>query len=371
MTISKASILLLLVASGALAQETAPQTVIAYRPADGKVQAWNPYDSKTASPLFINAVIERRSVKAMVDTGVTFSTLDSTWARRAGLHVDTSFDITLSASGGAARAFKGPVVDLQIPPYSVGKLQTLAIDLNGAANAAEHPIDIMVGMDVISAGSLELDLANQGWRLGPTGLTWPRASRVPLRYTPDRYHSYVEINVEGHPLKLGVDTGYTGGLMLTAKAAALTGLFRRGRATTKAAQGSGGIAITQMTIPDRLRFGDLMLQGVPVDIEEANGLPTQWRLDGLVGVDLLRHLHAAFDFPAGTLFYVRSETFVVPEVRSTMGIQALRQDDSLVIVHVMANSPAGESVRSTAFGLRTCRSSPDQASGVPRYREPA
>ncbi|MGN8000065.1 aspartyl protease family protein [Sphingomonas sp. 22176] len=246
----------LLLASGVLAQNAPqPETTISYRPPADPAASWSSYDRTKAGPLFAEATIEGRRAAVMVDTGVTFTTLDLGWIKQFSNGAEAQPTLRVAATGGTASAALGPVVDLSLPSYDVHRLQTLAADFSGFKSALSRPVDMALGMNVIGVGSLELDLGAAHWRFAPTGIRWPQAATARLLYTPDRYHSYIVIDIEGHVLRLGVDTGYDGGLMLTKNAAMITGLFDRNPTTTVASVGLGGMAISTLTVPTKMKFG--------------------------------------------------------------------------------------------------------------------
>ncbi len=302
--------------------------------------AWISYADGKRGLLTFDAAINGHPAHAVTDTGVTFTSLDRTFAERFWPDSPSSNGVTLSAAGGAAVAELGPLVDIALPAADPVKRRALVADHSGLAGAGGRSIDMLLGMDVIGRGALELDLAHGRWRFAPSGGSWPRALSAPLRYTADRYHNYIVIDVEGRPLRLGIDTGYDGGLMLTAGAAAKAGLLRTGRVTTIAAQGLGGVTVTRLMIPKRLRVGTETLADMDVRIDDGDGLPTQWGFDGLVGLGFLRRFHVALDYPAGTMRYALADRAPAPPVRSTIGVQAGPDGAGLAIVHVMANSPA-------------------------------
>lgn len=302
--------------------------------------AWISYADGAGALLSFDAAIEGHRAHAVADTGVTFTSLDRTFAERLPAYSASSTSVTLSVSGGAAEAALGPLVDITLPASEPLKRRTLVTDHSRVASAGGRPIDMLLGMDVIGRRALDLDLAHGRWRFAPSGESWSGAFSAPLRYSTDRYHNYIVIAVAGRPLRLGIDTGYDAGLMLTAEAAANAGLLKTGRVTTIAAQGLGGVAVTRLTIPKHLRVGTATLADVDVRIDDGNSLPTQWGFDGLVGLGLLRRFHAVLDYPAGAMRYTPADRAPSPPVRSTIGVQARPDGAGLAIVHVMANSPA-------------------------------
>ncbi|PZU62806.1 MAG: hypothetical protein DI540_25785 [Sphingobium sp.] len=301
---------------------------------------WFTFSGDTRALLAFNTELDGHTADAVADTGVTFTSIDRAFAVRFWPDTITPPSVAMSASGGTAAAALGPVVDIALPTRPTVRRRAIVTDHTGISSAAGHPVNVLLGMDVIGQGSLELDLANKRWRFGDTGMSWLGFATVPIRYSAGRYLNYVEIDVEGRPLHLAVDTGYDGGLMLTTQAAVGTGLLRRGRITTIAIQGLGGLAVTQMLIPSNLRIGKFTLSDLEVQIDDGGGLPTKWRLDGLVGLNFLRRFHIALDYPAGTMAYTPTDLPVPKAIRSTIGVQALPDGDGLAIVHVMANSPA-------------------------------
>ena len=326
----------------ALAEDPAPLGRVEYRPAPETGQPeWIAWKAESDGVLRFNAVVSGRPVNAMADTGATFTALDRRFAETLGAKVDTNTQaIPVVGTGGPATAYPGPTIDLTFPSYTIERLSTAIVDLASLQIDADRPLDMMLGLDVLGSGALELDLAEHGWRLWPSGVQAQDTETAPLRRSESGFYAFVTIPVGTRPLRLWIDTGSMVGLQLTAAAAASIEALKQGRRTSLATQGISGVLVETLVVPSRLKFGAVELSEVPVQIG-GEGVDTQPEgFDGMIGLGLLQQLHAVLDLPAGTFLYVPNDGPPKPLVRSTIGLQTQWDAGAVVIRHVMANSPA-------------------------------
>lgn len=326
----------------ALAEDPAPTGQVQYRPVPETGQPdWIAWTADSDGVLRFNAVVSGRPVNAMADTGATLTALDRGFAETLGAKVEASAQgIPVVGTGGPATAYPGPTIDLTFPSYTIERLPTAILDLASLRAAGGRPIDMMLGLDVLGSGALELDLAEHGWRLWPSGVQSQGAETAPLRRSESGFYAFVTIPVGTRPLRLWIDTGSMAGLRLTAAAAETVEALKQGRRTSLATQGVNGVLVETLVIPSRLSFGAVELSEVPVAIggEGSNAHPEEF--DGMIGLGLLQRLHAVLDVPAGTFLYAANEGPPKPLVRSTIGLQTAWDGGGVVVRHVMANSPA-------------------------------
>lgn len=325
----------------ALAEDPPPDGQVSYLPAPETGQpAWIAWTAESDRVLRFKAVVAGRTIDAMADTGATFTVLDRRFAETLGAKVDAHAQaIPVFGVGGTASAYPGPTIDLTFPSYAIKRLPTAIVDLARLQTAGEHPIDMVLGLDVLGSGALELDLAGHGWRMWPSGIQWPEAATAPLHRSESGFYAVVTIPIGTRPLRLGIDTGLMDGLWLTAAAAETIEPLTQGRRTSLATQGVNGVAVATLVIPGRLKFGAVEVSEVPVQISGPGDAPPEG-FDGMIGLGLLRRLHAVLDVPAGTLLYAGADRAPTPLVRSTIGLQVLWDSGGVVVHHVMANSPA-------------------------------
>ena len=326
----------------ARAEDPAPTGQIQFSPAPETGQpAWIPWAPERDGVLKFDAEVSGRPVNAMADTGATVSALDRRFAETLGAKVGANTQaIPVVGTGGPATAYPGPTIDLTFPSYTIKGLSTAIVDLAALRVEGTRPLDMMLGLDVLGSGALELDLAEHGWRLWPNGVQAEEMETAPLRRSESGFYAFVTIPIGTRPLRLWIDTGSMSGLQLTAAAAASIEALKQGRRTSIATQGINGVLVETLVIPSRLKFGAVELSEVPVQIG-GDGVDTQPDgLDGMIGLGLLQRLHAVLNLPASTFLYVANDGPPKPLVRSTLGLQTQWDDGAVVIRHVMANSPA-------------------------------
>jgi len=82
------------------------------------------------------------------------------------------------------------------------------------------------------------------------------------------------------------------------------------------------------------------LSDIPTTVDAPDGFVASRRVDGLIGIALLRRFHAVIDFPAGRVLLLADPRPAAPPPRSTAGLQFRRSGGTLEVIHVMANGPA-------------------------------
>ena len=183
--------------------------------------------------LFANTIINGRRTALMIDSGCPITLIDRTSAQKLGLHMQETKKYVGGVTGHAER-------------YGISKLATLAMGNCTFANVpvevaeesqinliARPHLDGLFGAHEMAKFGMIIDCARQMIYVNPKG---PSASttqklaqflagrgftRIPMRFNSDE-HLEIDAAINGHPVRLIVDTG-SGMTLLSAPVATAAG----------------------------------------------------------------------------------------------------------------------------------------------------
>lgn len=300
--------------------------------------AWIAFTPSRGGTILFDMRLNGQPVRALLDTGADRSVVSASLARRLDLPFGP--EEQWAASGGTATLATVAGVSLEAGAASASGLTIGAADLAAHNAVIGAPFDLLLGMDLLRQWAVEIDYARTRFRLAPTGAVPSGATPFPLRFGDNRHFHWMEASLAGSaPMRLHLDTGFDGHLLLAPASAsridrsALPG-------TTTASQGFGGVVVNPLTVMPSLAIGGLAVAEIPLQVDGPSGFVARRRVDGFVGIALLRRFRTLIDFPAGRVFLQESGEPAPPLERSTSGLQWIGRGDAFEVVHVMANSPA-------------------------------
>jgi predicted aspartyl protease len=243
-------------------------------------------DSPDPSSIVIDLAKEgsARPFPLVLDTGASFSTLTPGLARELGVRVRS-----------AKRS-----------PYR--RATCLGRDLQFWVNARGGDVASQTGMEFGLLGGnflveyvLEIDFSRRRVRfLDPDHYavaeqtTTPGETVLPVRLVSNR--PIVEVEIEGNPVKLLLDTGAAYGVLVGGSVARATGLESHPAPGLSAAGVMGEIGV-EFAEARSVRVGSLEFRDLPV-IVAPRGLYQQGTAnDSLIGFDLLSQLTVRIDYP--------------------------------------------------------------------------
>jgi hypothetical protein len=240
----------------------------------------------------------------LVDTGAGANFLDSGAADRLGLEGEGV--VPTIGIGGHAKSSFVHVDSLRIGSVAVYDQSWMASDFSGIQEWFEHPPVVVLGYDFLSRTVLEVDYGGRVIRFhDPSTFEAPEgALGLPLRM--DGNIPSVEVEIEGHPGWLHVDTGSNSGLDL-AKPFVEAFELLEGRVTAPAGglKGVGGVASSRLGKVESLALGDLVLEDVPTGFNDAEqGIFAREDVAGILGAAVLSRFRCWFDYPGRTLWLV-------------------------------------------------------------------
>ena len=285
-----------------------------------------------AGRIVIEAILDGRPVAAIIDTGATMSLVRADLA--AALRLDHRRRATFRSEHGPVGADLVGPVRLSIG----GRTLTLreAIVMTGPIlGETGVDVDFVVGQDVLSAATVEIDFAHRRLRLRATG--WrPEAgfTVVPISIDEGR-RVVIPLNLPGVGRVPGiVDLGNNAALMMDA------GFVRRHRLAAGVATSSGlfatlgGVCETLAFSLPAFSIGGLPVPDVPVDALASWSSPQPIN----IGIDVWRRFHLVLDL-------ARAQIALRPIAgaafdREMSGVLVAHRGSHLEIMHVARGSPA-------------------------------
>ncbi|MGZ0075222.1 aspartyl protease family protein (plasmid) [Sphingobium limneticum] len=266
----------------------------------GRDMGWTPLAfERFHGVIFFQGTINGVPATILLDNGFSHTTLDAGFARRIGL---TIHETGQTARSGTAEVSLGMAegVSIEVPHQLALTTATGVVDFSAISARIKHPIDAVLGGDLIGQIALSIYPSQKIMMLVPTGRITPRPG-VHSREIPLISGDQIDAQVNGQPLRLQIDLGSDGVVSLSDTA------WKRvfpddGHATKETGTRFEGADLAVRRIAgNKLTFGGANVEGVPV---ESSG-PLPGNQDGLLGQGILGTADIILDIPAKKLILMR------------------------------------------------------------------
>ena len=308
---------------------------------------WVAFTLTQANQIRFRVLLDGRPVEALLDTGASASTLSTRFALAAKLAPRPRGRV-VAIGGEVATGWVGTSL-LEFGGYARAGGGLYVIDLP-ARLTGNGGIDLIVGRDMLQPYALDIDYTGRRFRLLPSGRMPFTGTRAPLRIAtvtalgsnataPLAYMTRVAIaGREVTPVM--VDTGDGTSLTLSRTIWRTLPLSPAPKRTSAIAYGAGGSVVYDLATLPTLSLGTRAIDDVEVNIEPSGGFSDVSRSAGRIGLGLLQRYRVLLDPTAGHL--VLGDASAAPELplRSTSGLQLVREGQALRVLHVMRGSPA-------------------------------
>jgi len=319
--------------AGFLSLAAAPSITLA---ADAEVQ-WVPFTLTAANQIRFTAQVNGRPAVAILDTGVTTTTLSRRFADAAKLQ---------RRVGPSALTISGPIASAWTQPYTLtfgafrrsgGRLAI--IDLPTTATGGVS-VDLLVGTDMTAPYALDIDYEAHRFRLLSSGRLPFRGSIAPLRLGTTWPFYTTDVTIAGMPVgRIAIDTG--DGTSLSLSHRVVDALPRLPAAvTTTLDHALGGPMVAELAILPEIDSGTLAIRNIELRIEPPNGFTDATGMAGRIGSGLLQHYHVLLDPTAGRMVLAAGHDADRIPLRSTSGLLLATRPNRLDVLHVMRGSPA-------------------------------
>lgn len=236
----------------------------------------------------------------LLDTAVNPSAVDLATAEGAGLAVDRERSGEASGTGSdRVTVFATEITGLRIGGRDFGTIQSLAVDMTALGERLGRPLHGVLGYSFLSNRAVRIDYPNRRVHIfdGPapaTGAADP--FEMPLEL--DGTDVIVEpVYLDGHPLRVTLDTGSSLTLEVYGHAAERTGTEAlKATADSGTVRGARGEATILTATADSLRIGSHTATDVEIAFPERDR-----DTDGNLGNGFLKDFVLTVDYVAGRL----------------------------------------------------------------------
>jgi predicted aspartyl protease len=297
---------------------------------------WVSFTLTPANQIRFEAQVDGQPVAALLDTGVTNSTVSRRFADAAKLRVDAGAG-GLTVSGRVTTAWTTSHA-ITFGPVNQRGARLAVADLPKDATGGDR-VDLLVGTDVTARYALDIDYDGRRFRLLPSGRMPFRGTIAPLRIAADWGLYVTEVTVAGTRVgRVVVDTGDGTALSLARRTAAALPALPPVTSTLDYA--IGGTQIVDLAVLPEIRSGMLTLRNVELRIEPTQGFAEATGMAGRIGSGILQHYRVLLDPGARRMVLFGGPDADRPPQRSTSGFLLGVRPGRLDVLHVMRGSPA-------------------------------
>lgn len=236
----------------------------------------------------------------MLDNGADRSLIDTKLLTPLGIRSETREGRVIRTPTGALPYRVALAVPLVIPGQLEIGMPMAAVDLSAFASALGHPVDAVLGADLLNHVVLALDAGRGLLELMPAGAKVdPAVQPIALAKGKPQF----EVIVDGKPVLLTIDLGFSGALSLSPEAWARVGPSDAKTETRLSTHADGqATSIDHASLPV-VRIGEVERRNVGVDIRP---IPARDG-DGWIGMGLMSQFAMVMDMTAGTLWLIPRE----------------------------------------------------------------
>jgi predicted aspartyl protease len=277
----------------------------------------------------------------IIDTGSTRSVVSQKWATANKLK--TGGYTMMRGMGGVEKADVVKVKDMLIGGVFTKDYQEFA-----AAKSLDRADFVgLLGVDFLLFADCDLDFVKGEWRVYPDG----RTERAGFYQVPDSIRPHNVAQPLGTAVTLGdfagyfgIDTGAPSALLLDGRAAKKSGLWESDRPYAPFAHKGFGAGSSRARIyrADRIKLHKFVLEKQLISLLEPGLDKSNWKdVDGLVGMQALRHFHLSIDTKNKALWMAPNRLNFANEERYPLsGLWLEGSGTNITIADVGIGSPA-------------------------------
>ncbi len=259
----------------------------------------SPLQRRFGNHLFVNTVINGQRTALMIDSGCPITLINRSSAHKLGLQVQETKKYIGGVTGRAERYGISNLVTLAMGNCKFASVPVEVADEDQINLIARPHLDGLFGAHEMAKFGMVIDCARQMIYVNPKGpspattqklaqfLAGRGFARIPMRLNPDQ-HLEIDAGINGHPVRLTVDTG-SGMTLLSAPVAAAAGASLSPRLSYR---GEGIANVQQLTL------GNLVVNNAEVIV----GNVAKMIGSGLLGEEYLSWNFAIVDVGGMNLF---------------------------------------------------------------------
>ncbi|HEX2561521.1 retropepsin-like aspartic protease [Phenylobacterium sp.] len=264
---------------------------------------WLPFAGPRGPVVTVDATVDGRPIRALVDSGAQYSVIDTAFAAQLGLPGAFAAPMIAYGVGGKPQLGRGVSLDVGVGGLALPGMRAAVLDLGPISGGLGLSVPLVLGQDLLNEVIADIDFPRRRVRfVQPQAFSAPDgAFAVPARRKGRAL--LAQVSVEGAALEPVLDTGASSALVLAHDVAEAAGLLNGRDVRPTRSLVLGGVAAGRMVTVSTLAFGGEVLRNVPVHIYQRQPMPGF--PGSLLGVGALRRFRAVLDHGRGQLQLVR------------------------------------------------------------------
>jgi predicted aspartyl protease len=306
-----------------------------------------PFDLRSQHAWIRGRLNDRDSVWIVVDTGASSSVMDQGLAREMGLEVLGEHDAM--GAGGRQRSTTVKGVKVELAGLTLQRATIDALDLSALTRIGGRPMQLIIGSELFQACVVRFDYAAGVMDVWEPKHAPKHRHGVSVPMTLVDHHPYIDaaLTVPGRAPLIGrfvIDTGSSGGLLITPEVAARESLAQAfPRILIAMGRGVGGDLRNRVGRATSFSIGALTFASpiVVMPDSSAGRIATPGSI-GNIGGQLLGRCRVTFDYPHQTVGFEPGKDFARPFEADMSGATLIRSTAGITVLGVNPGTPAAE-----------------------------
>ena len=258
--------------------------------------------------VFLPVTIDGIDSRVMLDSGAQINSINRAFVRKHDLGFDKGRPVNVKGVYGVEKRKAYNNVDVEI----FGT--TFKLDSLVETNLGHHSNGMLLGAGFFNSFVVQLDYPHRKIRLVTRdSVNMKEVANVPATTQQGTGMPIAQVEINGVPLWLRIDTGNAGTILINRRAASKADLLEKveGTSTSFGANSSG---VNEFATSDMVKFGPFEISNVKVSFPaegQTTNLESQYkrtgsriggkRVVGLIGYDLLKDFVVTLDYRYGRL----------------------------------------------------------------------
>ncbi|MCZ8528279.1 aspartyl protease family protein [Alteromonas sp. PRIM-21] len=258
--------------------------------------------------VFLPVTIDGIESRVMLDSGAQINSINRAFVRKHDLTFDKGRPVNVKGVYGVEKRKAYNNVDVEI----FGT--TFKLDSLVETNLGHHSNGMLLGAGFFNSFVVQLDYPHRKIRLVTRdSVNMKEVANVPATTQQGTGMPIAQVEINGVPLWLRIDTGNAGTILINRRAASKADLLEKveGTSTSFGANSSG---VNEFATSDMVKFGPFEISNVKVSFPaegQTTNLESQYkrtgsriggkRVVGLIGYDLLKDFVVTLDYRYGRL----------------------------------------------------------------------
>ena len=298
---------------------------------------WIPFTGLEEDRIYLPVTVNGQPTTAILDSGAGTELIDTSFAASVALKPMGALALSGENAVGSGALISGVQIALGGATLKDATVTTTNLRALGA------PQPVLIGDDIFFGAVVDIDFPGRRLALRDPASFQPPSGAIVVQLVSDGVDQLVPISIEGGPTALFVlDTGFPFAMRISPQLAEGQHLLAGRRSINVLAGGIGGAAPGQFASLKSLDLGGVGFSNVPVMFSDAwPSASFTDRMQGLLGVALLRRFRVIVDWPHGRLYLIPGPgATTAPFARDRLGLIWTPDGRAMRITGVRPGSPA-------------------------------